>query len=127
MGGRSPQDSGGTSAGRPWFFWLTIAAGLFFVAFGCFAGAMIANFVAVDRYGFEATARDGGQFVSDVNPLGRARGVVEIGDRILAVAGDQRFARVDPVLRLRPLVEGESYPIRFARRGVETTAQLVVS
>jgi hypothetical protein len=110
---------------RPAFFW--VIAGLGAAA----AAAQVLGAVWLFRYGpvkkvsgWRAAYEHGAWVVSRVDPKGPASGVLEEGDRLLAVDGDARAAAVGPFFRIRETAPGQEYELRVARRGEARAARL---
>ena len=91
----TPQASTERPANKHWFFWFTIVAGIFYIAFFVFTGVMQYKYFDQFKYGYGiAPYRFDGAFIGNVNPQGPAQGKLQRGDKVLAVNGDQRFSRI---------------------------------
>ena len=120
-------------ASKHWFFWFTIVAGIFIIAFYAFTGLMYYKYFGLHKYGYEISgARFDGAFIGTVIPQGPAQGKLQPGDKILALNGDQRFSRISRSAAisvghfdwLRSLPEGQSYVLRIEREGIEKEIEL---
>src|SRR6266567_7881930 len=110
---------------RPVFFWLVL------LVCGLYAGMFAFTIYAVARYygvekvpGWSATRNDGtGWFVSDVDDAGPAAGRIQLGDRLLAINGDQRRA-VFGTFGWSFEDGGKTYRVDLDRRGERVSLEL---
>lgn len=109
---------------RPWFFWFTITAGLLFLGFGVFAGAMILKYYRLDQGGYTTSPGPNGVVVSVVDPGGPADGKLQPGDKILAINGDARFSRVTQFFWRSSFLRGGEMLFRIERNGVVHEARV---
>ncbi|HYV05789.1 MAG TPA: PDZ domain-containing protein, partial [Blastocatellia bacterium] len=79
---------------RPVFFWLVILTCVVYAGLFAFAVYAVARYYGVEKSpGWSATRNDGtGWFVSSVDAEGPAAGRIQVGDRLLAINGDERRA-----------------------------------
>ena len=79
---------------RPVFFWLVLLICVVYAGFFAFTVYAVARYYGVEKApGWSATRNDGtAWFVSDVDPAGPAAGRIQLGDRLLAINGDERRA-----------------------------------
>ena len=111
---------------RPVFFWLVL------LICGLYAGLFVFTVYAVARYygvekapGWRALADGRGWFVSDVDDAGPAAGRIQLGDRLLAINGDQRCA----VLGNSWFVNvrgGDTYRVDLDRHGQRVSVDLLL-
>jgi tRNA A-37 threonylcarbamoyl transferase component Bud32 len=109
---------------RPAFVWLVALLSTIYVAFLAFAIYAIASHYGVIKDpGWTLRPTDRGWFVSEVEVAGPAAGRVEIGDRLLALNGDERAA-VLGTFRFRNVAGGDTYRVDFERRGQRVSLEL---
>jgi tRNA A-37 threonylcarbamoyl transferase component Bud32 len=111
---------------RPAFAWLV------FLLCGVYAGLFAFTVYAVAKYyGFEKapgwicsrTKSNNGYFVTQVDKKGPAAGRIQVGDRLLAINGDERRAVVGTYQWM--FVEGgKSYKVDLDRRGERVSVEL---
>ena len=110
---------------RPIFFWLVL------VTCVVYAGLFAFTVYAVTRYygfekaaGWSVTRTDGtAWFVSHVDGAGPAAGRIEVGDRLLAINGDERRAVIGFFQWV--LVDGgKTYTVDLDRRGERVSVEL---
>jgi hypothetical protein len=110
------------------FFWFALTIGILLP--GCFLIPIRIAFEvgATEKVlGWQA-AEDGGTWtVQTVVAHGPAAQVLQPGDRILAIGGDSRAARIGPDWFLQGTLPGKSYRIQFARGGATREEQLPVT
>ncbi len=100
---------------RPRAFLAAMAAlviAIFFYAFTC---VVAFRYGSTDKFGYRTRLNGGEQTVREVHERSPAAGRLEVGDRIVALNGDERFNRVEPYVLLQTLPEGESYILRVRR------------
>src|ERR1041384_7120583 len=81
---------------RPVFFWLVLLTCMVYAGLFAFAVYAVARYYGVEKdSGWSVTRTDGrAWFVTHVDDDGPAAGRIEVGDRLLAVNGDERGAGV---------------------------------
>ncbi len=89
-----------------------LAVAIFFYAFTC---VVALRYGSTDKFGYRTRLTAGEQTVREVHAQSPAAGRLEVGDRIVALNGDERFRRVDPYVLLQTLPEGQSYTLRVRR------------
>jgi len=100
---------------RP-FFWLVLIFGTVILGLYVFAGAMILKYGGLtENIGWNTAFENGSWYVSEVDSSGPAAGKLQVGDRVIAINGDTRVARVDPLLKLRVEALRSSYTAQVAR------------
>src|SRR4030095_13433211 len=79
---------------RPVFFWLVVLVCLVYAGFFAFTVYAGARYYGVRKApGWSPNRNDGtGWFVSSVDDAGPAAGRIQLGDRLLAINGDERHA-----------------------------------
>ena len=79
---------------RPVFFWLVLLICVVYAAFFAFTVYAVVRYYGVEKApGWSATRNDGtAWFVTDVAAGGPADGLIQLGDRLLAINGDERRA-----------------------------------
>ncbi|MEK6410914.1 MAG: hypothetical protein AABN34_28665 [Acidobacteriota bacterium] len=109
---------------RPVFFWLVLLTCV------VYAGLFAFTIYAVARhYGVEKAPGWRGQtdgrvwFVSDVDDAGPAAGRIQLGDRLLAINGDERRAVIG-VFEWRFVESGKTYRVDLDRRGERVSLEL---
>jgi hypothetical protein len=109
---------------RPAFVWLVALLSGVYVAFLAFAIYAIASHYGVIKDpGWTLRPTSGGWFVSEVAGSGPAAGRVEIGDRLLALNGDERAA-VLGTFQFRNVAGEDTYRVDFERRGQRVSLEL---
>ena len=85
---------------RPVFFWLVLLICVVYAGFFAFTVYAVARYYGVEKApGWSATRTDGtAWFVLDVDAAGPAAGRIQLGDRLLAINGDER-----PPVRFVPM------------------------
>src|SRR5262249_15631648 len=110
---------------RPVFFWLGL------LVCGLYAGLFAFTVYAVSRYygvekapGWTCDQTDGaGWFVSHVDDAGPAAGRIQLGDRLLAINGDQRRAVIG-FFQWCLVDGGKTYRVDLDRRGERVSLEL---
>ena len=109
---------------RPVFFWLVL------LVCGLYAGLFAFMIYAVVRYygvekvpGWSFRTDGTGWFVSDVDAGGPAAGRIQLGDRLLAINGDQRRA-VFGTFAWSFVDGGKTYGVDLDRRGERVSLEL---
>ncbi len=74
--------------------------------------------------GWTAARSAGGWYIRTVDANGPAAGILETGDRILAMDGDTRYAEADPALKVNFLAPGQWYSIQVAIGGAQRMGRL---
>src|SRR5215472_304039 len=98
------------------FFWLVLIFGTIILGLYVFAGTMILKYWGLsDDIGWDTAFEAGAWRVSRVDPKGPAAAKLQLGDRVDAIDGDKRVARVDPLLKVGLDVHGASYTAQVAR------------
>ncbi len=100
---------------------LLSVAYLAFLAFTIYAVA--SHYGIVKDPGWTLRVTTAGWFVSNVDPVGPAAGRIEVGDRLLALNGDERAA-VLGTFQFRNVSGGGIYRVDFDRRGHRVSFQL---
>jgi GAF domain-containing protein len=109
------------------FVWVVAATTVVVVlAFGYAGWLLVTRGGASISYGWTGVPRGDDWFVDAVDAQGPAAGVLQRGDRILAIEG-MRIVEVNQSAMLRPrLVPGETYEVTFDRNGSSQTVALGV-
>src|SRR5881394_2390124 len=111
---------------RPAFVWLVILLCGAYLAFLAFTiHAVASHYGDVKDPGWTVHVTGDGWIVSSVDAAGPAAGHVEVGDRLLALKGDERAAVIG-TSQFRNLAPGESYRVDFERRGQRVSYELPV-
>jgi hypothetical protein len=79
---------------RSVFFWLVVLTCVVYAGLFAFTVHAVVRYYGVEKApGWSATRNDGAAwFVSDVDAGGPAAGRIQVGDRLLAINGDERRA-----------------------------------
>src|SRR5262245_23369667 len=102
---------------HPAFFWLVVLLSVVYAGFLIFGiDVMVTYYGLVKDAGWSLRATGDGWYVSDVDVDGPAAGQVEVGDRLLALNGNERAA-VLGVFRFRNVAGGDTYRVDFERNG----------
>ncbi|MCI0388312.1 MAG: GAF domain-containing serine/threonine-protein kinase [Acidobacteria bacterium] len=113
--GESARAADAVTNHRPRIFLVAMAAlavAIFFYAFTCLVAF---RYGSTDKFGYRTRLIDGEQTIREVHGRSPAAGLLEIGDRIVALNGDDRFHRVEPFVLLQTFPEGQSYTLRVRR------------
>ncbi|MGH9760678.1 MAG: PDZ domain-containing protein, partial [Blastocatellia bacterium] len=110
---------------RPAFFWLVLLICLVYTGFLAFTVYAVVRQYGVEKApGWSADRTDGtGWFVSQVDPVGPAAGRIQLGDRLLAINGDQRRAVIG-LFRWVSVDGGKTYRVDLDRRGERVSFEL---
>ena len=109
-----------TASGRPPWFWGSLACGALVLALIVTQAASLwRGERRISVPGWNAVHDAAGWTVHSVEPGGPAQGRLEPGDRLLAMNGDERVARLGPAWAVRELRPGASYTL-VVRRGSDT-------
>jgi GAF domain-containing protein len=102
---------------KPLFYWFVLATGATLLGLYVFAGWMIVRYGTIGKeLGWETDSHGGEWYISIVFPNGPTTGILQVGDRILALNGDTRVGRIGPGFKLQEIPpEQTSYTIRVAR------------
>ncbi|HKC24616.1 MAG TPA: GAF domain-containing protein, partial [Thermoanaerobaculia bacterium] len=113
---------------RPAFFWVIAALGAAAAAAHLLGAVWLFRYGPVKKVtGWRAAYERDAWIVSRVDPKGPAAGLLEEGDRLLAIDGDARAAAVGPFFRILQLAPGRDYELRVARRSEPRAARLTLA
>ena len=113
---------------RPAFFWLVLLICVVYAGFLAFTIYAVVRYYGVEKApGWSATRNDGtGWFVSEVDTGGPAAGRIQVGDRLLAINGDQRRAVIGSFQWV--FVDGgKTYRVDLDRGGERVSVELPMS
>ena len=111
---------------RPLFFWLVLLICVVYAGLFAFTVYAVARYYGVEKApGWRAVADDGGWFVSDVDDAGPAAGLIQRGDRLLAINGDERCA-VLGVYWFVKVRGGDTYRVDLDRHGQRVSVDLLL-
>jgi hypothetical protein len=103
-------------AGRPRFFWFVLVSSAILLGIFPFQLRQILAYGDTLRnFGWSANASPSGAIVSDVQPSGPVGGKLMPGDKLLAIDGDLRAARIGSYWFLDPKAAGERYTVEVQR------------
>ena len=109
---------------RPAFFWFAVLLSGVYVAFLAFTiHAIVSHYGVVKDSGWTLRVAGSGWYVSGVEADGPAAGQVELGDRLLALNGDERAAVIG-ASQFRNVSGDEIYRVDVERRGQRVSLQL---
>ena len=103
-------------SGKPRFFWFVLVSSA--ILLGIFAFQLFQILSSGDILcgpGWSADASPSGWIVGNVQPDGPAFGKLRHGDRLLAIDGDLRAARIGTFWFLNPKAAGECYTVEVQR------------
>jgi GAF domain-containing protein len=113
-----------SGARRPLFFWFLIAGcALFALAVVMTVSVSIRHYGPIKAPGWVARPEYSGWFVTAIESGGPADGRLEIGDRLLAINGDERAAVIGTSY-WRHVTAGEEYRVDVERNGVRQSVEL---
>ncbi len=110
---------------KSFFFWLTLATGI--VILGCYAftGVMIYRYGALSKdFGWTTTKKSDGLYVGKVDSPGPAAGILQAGDRLVAINDDPRVNRLGVSYQNYQIAWDDSYKIRVERNTIEQQFEL---
>ncbi|HEU4391135.1 MAG TPA: PDZ domain-containing protein, partial [Blastocatellia bacterium] len=110
---------------RPVFFWLVVLVCVLYAGFFAFTTYAVVRYYGVEKSPGWSAARNDGRawFVSEVDPGGPAAGRIQLGDRLLAIDGDQRRAVIGSFQWV--FVDGgKTYRVDLDRRGELVSVEL---
>ena len=110
---------------RPVFFWLVLLICVVYAGFLAFTVYAVARYYGVEKApGWSATRNDGtAWFVSEVDAEGPAAGQIQLGDRLLAINGDERRAVIG-LFQWVFVDGGKTYRVDFERNGERVSVEL---
>jgi hypothetical protein len=110
---------------RPVFFWLVLVTCVVYAGLFAFTVYAVAHYYGFEKAaGWSATRNDGhAWYVSEVDHAGPAAGRIEVGDRLLAINGDERRAVIGWYQWL--FVDGgKTYTVDLDRSGERVSVEL---
>jgi hypothetical protein len=110
---------------RPVFFWLVLLTCVVYAGLFAFTVYALARYYGVEKDpGWSVTRTDGkAWFVTDVDAAGPAAGRIEVGDRLLAINGDERRAVIG-FFQWVFVDGGKTYTVDLDRRGERVSIEL---
>src|SRR5215510_4973177 len=109
---------------RPPFVWFVVLLSAVYVASFAFTIYAVATYYGeVKDPGWALRVTRDGWFVSQVDGGGPAAGKIEVGDRLLALNGDERSAVIG-VSQFRDVAGDDTYRVEFERRGQRVSFDL---
>jgi hypothetical protein len=110
---------------RPVFFWLVLLTCVVYAGLFAFTVYAVVRHYGVEKAaGWSCNRTDGsGWFVSFVDATGPAAGRIQVGDRLLAINGDQRRAVIG-FFQWVFVDGGKSYTVDLDRRGERVSVEL---
>ena len=109
---------------RPPFVWLVVLLCAVYAAYLAFTiHAIATHYGKVKEPGWTLRVTGDGWFVSQVEAGGPAAGHIEVGDRLLALNGDERAAVIGTA-QFRDVDGGTSYRVDFERGGQRVSLEL---
>jgi hypothetical protein len=110
---------------RPVFFWVVLLICVVYAGLFAFTVYAVARYYGVEKAaGWSCDRIDGtGHFVSHVDDTGPAAGRIQVGDRLLAINGDQRRAVIGFFQWLNE-DGGKTYTVDLDRRGERVSVEL---
>lgn len=110
---------------RPVFFWLVLLTCVVYAGLFAFTAYAVAKYYGVEKdSGWSVTRNDGtAWFVSHVDAAGPAAGRIQVGDRLLAINGDERRAVIG-WFQWVFVDGGKAYTVDLDRRGERVSVQL---
>jgi hypothetical protein len=109
---------------RPVFFWLVLLVCVVYAGLFAFTIYAVACYYGVEKAPGWSTRTDGRSwFVSDVDDAGAAAGRIQLGDRLLAINGDQRRAVIG-WFQWALVDGGKTYRVDLDRRGERVSVEL---
>src|SRR6185503_3612816 len=110
---------------RSVFFWLVVLTCVVYAGLFAFTVHAVVRYYGVEKApGWSATRNDGAAwFVSDVDAGGPAAGRIQVGDRLLAINGDERRAVIG-FFQWVFVDGGKTYRVDLDRRGERVSVEL---
>jgi len=110
---------------RPVFFWLVVLACVVYAGLFAFTIYAVGRYYGVEKDpGWSVTRNDGtAWFVSGVDKAGPAAGSIQVGDRLLAINGDDRRAVIG-FFQWVFVDGGKTYSVDLDRRGERVSVEL---
>ena len=110
---------------RPLFFWLVLVTCVVYAGLFAFTVYAVARYYGFEKAaGWTCTRTDGtAWFVSHVDDAGPAAGRIEVGDRLLAINGDERRAVIG-FFQWAFVDGGKTYTVDLDRRGERVSVEL---
>jgi len=110
---------------RPVFFWLVLLTCVVYAGLFAFTVYAVAHYYGFEKAaGWSATRNDGhAWYVSEVDDAGPAAGRIEVGDRLLAINGDERRAVIGWYQWLS-VDGGKTYTVDLDRSGERVLVEL---
>ncbi len=110
---------------QPIFFWLVLLTCVVYAGLFAFTVYAVARYYGVEKAaGWSCDRTDGtGWFVSHVDDTGPAAGRIQVGDRLLAINGDQRRAVIG-FFQWSNEDGGKTYSVDLDRRGERVSLEL---
>jgi hypothetical protein len=112
---------------RPVFFWLVLLICVVYAGLFAFTVYAVARYYGVEKDpGWSVTGNDGrAWYVSYVDEAGPAAGRIQVGDRLLAINGDQRRAVIG-WFQWVFVDAGKTYSVDFDRGGERVSFELLM-
>src|SRR5258706_5742808 len=111
---------------RPVFFWLVVLTCVVYAGLFAFTVYAVVRYYGVEKApGWRAKTDGTGWFVSDVDDPGPAAGHVQIGDRLLAINGDERRT-VFGLFEWSFVDAGKPYRLDLERRGERVSLEVTM-
>jgi eukaryotic-like serine/threonine-protein kinase len=110
---------------RPIFFWLVLLACVVYAGLFAFTVYAVTRYYGVEKApGWSATRNDGTSwFVTGVDETGPAAGLIQVGDRLRAINGDQRRAVIG-FFQWVFVDGGKTYTVDLDRHGERVSVEL---
>src|SRR4029434_3182177 len=110
---------------RPAFFWLVLLICVVYASFFAFTIYAVVHYYGVEKApGWSATRNDGtAWYVSEVDLGGPAADRIQVGDRLLAINGDQRRAVIG-LFQWVVVDGGKTYTVDLDRNGERASVEL---
>src|SRR5262245_15593522 len=109
---------------RSIFFWIVLLVCGVYAGYFAFTVYALARYYGVEKApGWEAQTDGRAWYVSNVDGAGPAAGRIQLGDRLLAINGDERY-EVEGLLVWRFVEGGKSYRVDVERSGERVSFEL---
>src|SRR5215510_7676101 len=109
---------------RPVFFWLVLLICVVYAGYFAFTSYAVARHYGVEKApGWDAQTDGRVWHVSNVDDVGPAAGLIQRGDRLMSINGDERYA-VEGLLVWSFVEAGNTYRVALDRRGERVSFEL---
>jgi eukaryotic-like serine/threonine-protein kinase len=110
---------------RPAFFWIALLICVVYAGLFAFTAYAAARYYGIEKVpGWSVTRNDGrAWYVSEVDDAGPAEGLIQVGDRLLAINGDDRRAVIG-FFRWSFEKGGQTYSVDLERNGERVSVEL---